>query len=178
MSENIKYAIAGIIEKCGLNSKGVRWVPAKNIHLTLKFLGDVKEDLIPEIEKRLALICINNRIFDINIRGTGAFPNFKYPNILWIGIDESSDLKRLYEDIEESMFELGFDKEDRKFSPHLTIGRVKDRKGIEPAIKELYTFKDTFFGITEVNEVILMRSVLKPTSAEYSKIAGFKLSPK
>jgi 2'-5' RNA ligase len=76
------------------------------------------------------------------------------------------------------MFELGFEKEDRKFSPHLTIGRVKDRKGIEPVIKGLYTFKDTFFGSIEVKEVLLMRSVLKPTGAEYSEIAGFKLSSK
>jgi 2'-5' RNA ligase len=178
MTENIKDAIAGVIEKCGLNSKGIKWVSAENVHLTLKFLGDVKEDLIPEIEKGLASICMRHDVFNINIRGAGAFPNFKYPNILWMGIDESEELKRLYEDIEESMSELGFEKEDRKFSPHLTIGRVKDRKGIEPVIKELYTFKDTFFGSIEVKEVLLMRSVLKPTGAEYSKIAGFKLSSK
>jgi 2'-5' RNA ligase len=115
-------------------------------------------------------------VFNINIRGAGAFPNFKYPNILWIGIDGPEELKRLYEDIEECMFELGFEKEDRKFSPHLTIGRVKDRKGIETVIKELHTFKDTFFGSIELNEVLLMRSILKPTGAEYSEIAGFKLS--
>lgn len=176
--ENIKDAIVGVIEKCGLNSKGVRWIHAENIHLTLKFLGDVKEDLIPDIQRRLAEICKRYAVFNINIRGAGAFPNFKYPNVLWMGIDESEELKRLYEDIEESMFELGFEKEDRKFSPHLTIGRVKDRKGIEPVVKELYTFKDTFFGSIKVNEVLLMRSVLKPTGAEYSKIAGFKLKDK
>jgi 2'-5' RNA ligase len=180
MSENIKNAIAGVIEKCGLNAKGIKWVPVRNVHLTLKFLGDVKEDRIPEIEKGLALICVRHDVFNINIRGAGAFPNFKYPNILWIGIDGPEELKRLYEDIEEYMFELGFEKEDRKFSPHLTIGRaigrVKDRKGIEPVIKGLYTFKDTFFGSIEVNEVLLMQSVLKPTGAEYSEIAGFKLS--
>lgn len=176
MPENIKDAIADVIEKCGLNAKGIKWVPVRNVHLTLKFLGDVKEDIIPEIEKGLALICVRHDVFNINIRGAGAFPNFKYPNVLWIGIDESEELKKLYEDIEEYMFELGFEKEDRKFSPHLTIGRVKDRKGIKTVIKELYTFKDTFFGSIEVNEVLLMQSVLKPTGAEYSEIAGFKLS--
>ena len=175
MPENIKDAIAGFIEKCGPNSKGLRWVPAENVHLTLKFLGDVKEDLIPEIEKRLLLICMRIDVFNINIRGAGAFPNFKYPNVLWIGIDESEELRKLYEDIEESMSDLGFEKEDRKFSPHLTIGRVKDRKGTEPVIKGLYAFKDTFWGSIEVNEVLLMQSILKTTGAEYSKIAGFKL---
>ncbi|MDA8214463.1 MAG: RNA 2',3'-cyclic phosphodiesterase [Nitrospiraceae bacterium] len=178
MSEDIKGSISDVIERCGLKSKGIKWVSAENIHLTLKFLGDVKEDLIPEIEKRLALICMGHNIFNINIRDAGAFPNFKYPNVLWVGMDESEDLKRLYEDIEESMSELGFEKENRRFSPHLTIGRVKDRKGIEPVIKELYTFKDAFFGSIEVKEVLLMRSILKPTGAEYSKIADFKLSLK
>jgi len=178
MPENLKDAIAGVIEKCRLDSKGVRWVPAENVHLTLKFLGDVKEDLIPEIKNGLALICMRRNMFNISIRGAGAFPNFKYPNVLWIGINESEELKRLYEDIEESMSGLGFEKEDRKLSPHLTIGRVRDRKGVEPAIKELYTFKNTFFGSIEVNEVLLMRSVLKPAGAEYSVIAGFKLSSK
>ncbi|BCB96540.1 RNA 2',3'-cyclic phosphodiesterase [Dissulfurispira thermophila] len=176
MSENIKNAIADVIKKCGLTLKGVRWVLVENIHLTLKFLGDVEEDLIPEIEKELASICKRHNVFKINIRGAGAFPNFKYPNVLWIGIDQSEELKGLYEDIEKSMSALGFEREDRRFSPHLTIGRVKDRKGIESVIKELYTFKDTFFGSIEVNEVLLMRSVLKPTGAEYSKIADFKLS--
>jgi len=176
MPENIKDAIAGVIEKCGLNSKGIKWVPAENVHLTLKFLGDIKEDLTSEIEKELALICMRHDVFSINIRGAGAFPNFKYPNVLWVGIDESEKLESLYRDIEDSMNELGFEKEDRRFSPHLTIGRVKDRKGIEPVIKGLYTFKDIFFGSIEVNKVLLMRSVLKPTGAEYSKIAGFKLS--
>lgn len=176
MPENIKDAIAGVVEKCSHGQKGVRWVSVENIHLTLKFLGDIKEDLISEIEKGLASICMRHDVFNINIRGVGAFPNFKYPNVLWIGIDGSSELKEIYGDIEEFMSELGFEKEDRRFFPHLTIGRVKDRKGIEPVIKELYTFKDTFLGSIKVNEVLLMRSILKPAGAEYSKIAGFKLS--
>lgn len=175
MPEDIKASILNVIEKAGQKVKGIRWVSAQNIHLTLKFLGDVKEELIHDIEKGLSSVCINHVPFTINIRGVGAFPNFKYPNVLWIGIDESEELKRLYEDIEEFMFELGFEKDDRRFSPHLTIGRVKDRKGIEQILKELYTFKDTFFGNIEVKEVLLMRSVLKPTGAEYSKIARFNL---
>lgn len=178
MPEDIKVSISNVIEKAGQKVKGIRWVSAQNIHLTLKFLGDVKEELMHDIEKGLSSVCINHAPFTINIRSAGAFPNFKYPNVLWVGIDESEELKRLYEDIEDVLSGLGFEKENRKFSPHLTIGRVKDRKGIEPVIKELYTFKDMFFGSMEVKEVLLMRSILKPAGAEYSKIAGFKLSLK
>ncbi len=75
----------------------------------------------------------------------------------------------------EAMSEFGFEKEDRKFSPHLTIGRVKDRKGIGPVVEEFNTFSGTSFGSIEVSEVLLMKSVLKPSGAEYSKVAVFKL---
>ncbi len=173
---DIRQSITDVIGKCNQGSKGVKWVAPEKIHITLKFLGEVKEDRIPAVQEKLVPVCAERDIFSIAIKGAGAFPNFKYPNVLWIGIDESEELKRLYEDIEDVLSKLGFEKENRKFSPHLTIGRVKDRRGIEPVIKELYTFKDMFFGSMEVKEVLLMRSILKPAGAEYSKIAGFKLS--
>jgi 2'-5' RNA ligase len=176
MPANIRQSIADVIEKCNKKFKGIKWVAPEKIHITLKFLGEVNEGLMPEIQKRLARVCAARDIFSIAIKGAGAFPNFKYPNVLWIGIDESEELKRLYEDIEDVLSELGFERESRKYSPHLTIGRVKDRKGIEPVIKEIYTFKDAFFGSIDVNEILLMRSVLKSEGAEYSKIAGFQLS--
>lgn len=176
--EDIKRSIECVVEKADHQSKGVRWVPLENIHLTLKFLGEVKEELIPEIEKRLAAICIKHSIFNICIRSIGAFPNFKYPNILWVGIDESEELKRLYEDIEESLSELGFEKEGRQFSPHLTIARIKDKKGIDLTLKVLSSFKDTFFGNINVKEVLVMKSILKPTGAEYSKVSTFTLANK
>jgi 2'-5' RNA ligase len=176
ISDEIRKAIAGMIQKASIGVRGIRWVSAENIHLTLKFLGEVKEELIPEMQKRLSEACARHKAFPINIRGTGAFPNPKYPNVLWVGIDKSEELKRLYLDIDEAMSSLGFEKEDRDFSPHLTIGRVKDKRGIEPALKELYTFKDAFFGSIDVTEILLMKSVLKSSGAEYSKIAVFRLS--
>ncbi|MBA4348872.1 MAG: RNA 2',3'-cyclic phosphodiesterase [Thermodesulfovibrio sp.] len=175
LPQDIKESISSLIDKLRHISKGIRWVPVENIHLTIKFLGEVKDDLIPEIEKRLSSIRMNHGSFSVAVRRTGAFPNFKYPNILWMGIDESEDLSRLYSDIDKTMSELGFEKENRKFSPHLTIGRVKDTKGIEPVFKEIYTLQDNLFGSIEAKEILLMKSVLKPTGAEYSKIAGFKL---
>jgi 2'-5' RNA ligase len=175
LPQDIKESISSLIDKLRHISRGIRWVPVENIHLTIKFLGEVKEDLIPEIEKRLSSICMNHGSFNIAVHRTGAFPNFKYPNVLWIGTDESEELKGLHKDIDESMSGLGFEKEDRRFSPHFTMGRVRDGKGIESILKDLYTMKDNFFGSMAVNEILLMKSVLKPTGAEYSKIAVFKL---
>lgn len=175
MPNEIRGSLGSLILKIGPKSKGVRWVPVENIHITLKFFGEVKDELIPDIEKGISAVCMNYEPFNINVRGAGVFPNPKYPNVLWVGVDDSSELARLNTDIEEAMYELGFEKEDRNFSPHLTIGRVKDKKAAETAVKELYTFKDNVFGSIHVSEVLLMKSVLKPAGAEYSRISSFKL---
>lgn len=176
ISDEIRKSVSSIIEKPGQGQKGIRWVAPENIHITLKFLGETEEKLLPDIKSRLSSICSNSVPFTINIRGAGVFPTPKHPNVLWVGIDASEELKNLNMLIEESMSELGFEKETREFSPHLTIGRVKDRKGIEPVIKGLYELQETFFGTVHAHEVLLMKSVLRPSGAEYSKIAIFKLS--
>lgn len=175
ITDEVKGKIRTLIDNMKHLSKGVRWVPIENIHLTLKFLGDVNENLIPEIKNRLIVLKNKYNPFKIDIKGTGAFPSPKYPNVLWIGVEPSDQLERLHLDIEDAMYEFGIKKEDRKFSPHLTIGRVKDRKEIDLVVKELYTIKDMFFGSIDIREFQLMRSILKPTGAEYFEIAKFTL---
>lgn len=176
ISDEIRKSIGSVIDKLGKTQKGIRWTSPENIHITLKFLGETDEKLVPEIEARLSSICSNSRPFTINVRGAGVFPNPKHPNVLWVGIDKSEGLQNLNRLIEGAMSELGFEKETREFSPHLTIGRVKDRKGIGPVITGLYELRGTFFGALPANEVLLMKSILKPAGAEYSKVAVFKLS--
>ncbi len=171
---DIKSSIDRLINVLSADSRGIRWVPAENIHLTLKFLGDVREDLVPEIVDRLTRIVKNYQTFGISIRGAGAFPNLRNPNVLWVGIESSDRLEALFTEIDLSLSEIGFEREGRKFSPHLTIGRVKDRRGIDPVAKELATYKDAIFGTIEVHEILLMKSVLKPSGAEYSRAAVIK----
>jgi RNA 2',3'-cyclic 3'-phosphodiesterase len=175
MPQEIKSAISGIICKIGPVS-GIKWIPECNMHLTLKFLGDVKDDLVTVIGQRLQSATAHNSAFSVDMRGVGGFPGIKRPNVLWVGFDRSEPLKALFNDIESALAELGFARENRPFSPHLTIGRVKDSKGIEPALRELSTYKDTFFGTIGVNEILLMKSVLKPSGAEYSKVTVIRLN--
>lgn len=175
---DIKKQINHIINIASPLSKDIKWVPYDNIHLTLKFLGEVNETLIKEIEKRLRDICSGNEPFSINVRGIGAFPNEKVPNVLWVGIEQSENLRALFKTIDHAISELGFEREKRKHSPHLTIGRVKDKKDVLRAIKALNEFRDKSFGTAYISEVHLMRSVLKLTGAEYSKISSFKLQRK
>jgi RNA 2',3'-cyclic 3'-phosphodiesterase len=171
----IKEAIKGVVRELSPGSSGIRWVPVENIHLTIKFLGEVKEDLVPMVEKQLRASAERHQAFTITIKGAGAFPNLRSPNVLWIGIEASDALSSLFRDIDAGMSGLGFELETRRFSPHLTIGRITDKNGTEPAIRGLSTYKDTVFGTIGVQEIRLMKSVLKPSGAEYSSAADIRL---
>lgn len=176
LPEEIKRQIGNVINLAAPLSKDIKWVPYENIHMTLKFLGEVKEDTLPEIEQKLRDICSVHAPFSISVRGTGAFPNEKNPNVIWIGVDKSDRLKSLYLDIDNSLSEAGFEKESRKHSPHLTIGRVKNRKDILQVMNGLNEFKSKLFGNVDIVEVHLMKSILKPSGAEYSKVCSFRLN--
>ena len=175
ISEEVRLSIGGAIAKVKGLSKGIRWVPPDHVHLTLKFLGEADEAKVLQIQERLSLLCSRHAPFALTVSGTGGFPNLRQPNVLWVGIDESVPLGLLNRDIEQSMAELGFERETKRFSPHLTVGRVKSMDGLEAVIREWITFKGSFFGTITVGETLLMKSTLKQGGAEYSKIAGFKL---
>ena len=173
--EEVRLSIGRAIEKVKGLSKGVRWVPPDHVHLTLKFLGEADNARVLQIQERLSLLCNRHAPFALTVGGAGGFPNLRRPNVLWVGIDESEPLSLLTRDIEESMAELGFDREEKCFSPHLTVGRVKGTDGLQAVVREWIIFKDAVFGSITVGETLLMKSTLKPGGAEYSKIAGFKL---
>ena len=175
ISEEVRLSISGAIAKVKGLSKGIRWVPPDHVHLTLKFLGETDDAIVLQIQERLSLLCSKHAPFALTVSGTGGFPNLRRPNVLWVGIDESAPLGLLNRDIEQSMAELGYERETKRFSPHLTVGRVKSMDGLEAVIREWVTFKGSFFGTITVGETLLMKSTLKPGGAEYSKIAGFKL---
>lgn len=176
LSDEVRHSIAGAIETVKGLSRNVRWIPPDHIHLTLKFLGEVGGDMAVKIQEQLSLLCSRHGPFVLTARGTGGFPNLGHPNVLWAGIDKSEPLTLLHLDVEQSMAGLGFETEDKPFSPHLTVGRVKSREGLEDVIAEWLKFKDVVFGTITVGETLLMKSTLKPAGAEYSKLAGFKLS--
>jgi 2'-5' RNA ligase len=176
ISEEVRHSIVGAIEKVKDLSKSVRWVRPDHVHLTLKFLGETDDAMVLQIQERLSLLCRRHGPFALSVSGTGAFPNLRQPNILWVGIDESEPLRLLNSDIEQAMAALGYEGERKRFSPHLTVGRVRSRDSLEAVIREWSTFKDTVFGTITVGETLLMMSTLKPGGAEYSKMAGFKLA--
>lgn len=155
---------------------GVRWVRPEGIHLTLKFLGEVEPDRIETIMHKAEETVRNLGSFAVEIRGGGEFPSAQNPRVIWIGVeDPSGRLTRLQARVETGMAELGFTHEKRGYTPHLTVGRVRSGKGRKTVAKALDAIRGSDLGEMEVREVILFRSHLKPTGAEYTKLGSFPL---
>jgi 2'-5' RNA ligase len=151
----------------------VRWSPADNIHLTLKFLGEVSSSSLEMLKKALASEASRHAPFDVSVGGLGAFPSMRRPNVVWVGVEAPSELGALQRGIESEMAHLGYPPEDRPFSPHLTLGRVGrntcsfDQQQLGQA---LASCKVGFLGAARVQDVALYRSDLTPTGAVYTTL--------
>lgn len=148
----------------------ISWTRPEGIHLTLQFLGDVEEEQLPLVAEAVVRAAGHSGPVEIGIAGTGAFPSLRHPRVLWVGVAEPSGrLKELAHAIAEELKALGFPPEDRDFSPHLTLGRVKDPHGAQQVVQAL---QDANFsgGTFVAREVRVMKSDLKPTGAEYTAL--------
>jgi len=174
--QEIKTKIAEIQRKLKETRADVKWVNPEGIHLTLKFLADIEKSQVKEILSAIKTASEGVKSFSLEIASVGAFPKVEYPRVLWIGInDETNTLKPLWQRTEENLSKLGFDKEERDFNPHLTLGRVKSLKGKEKLISLMLQSKDLSIGRFDVKRISLMQSVLKPDGAEYSEIGKVEL---
>lgn len=176
LPEAVKSALAALqqdLKKCGAD---IRWVKPENIHVTLKFLGDIDGKNVGNIVKQLDGACAEHPLFDLEISGTGVFPNPKSPRVLWAAIQSVDTLEKLHGDIELAMASLGFSPEGRKFAPHLTLGRFRSLKGSEALMGKIEQHKNDKFGLINVKVISLMRSDLTPAGAKYSRLAEVNLA--
>ncbi len=151
----------------------VRWVPVHNIHLTLKFLGDVSDQNIQMIQAILQNEAQNHNIFEISIGSFGVFPNAARPRVLWVGVEAPDELINLQRRIDVETARLGYAPDQRQFSPHLTFGRVSRNaspKQVRKVSDLLRNYKIGFLGAARIETVTLFRSDLGPDGAVYSKI--------
>ena len=168
--------ITGVIDELKRQIPGVRWVPSGNLHLTLKFLGNIDEALVAPIG---AALSDHLRLFPrctINAKGLGVFPGPKRPRILWVGL-VGTQLVPLALTIESALAPLGFAPETRIFTPHLTIGRWRqmDRAPLS-LVQQLDRWRTYDFGVSKVASVKLMQSVLRPEGANYYELTAVPLS--
>jgi 2'-5' RNA ligase len=170
------HKIADAAGKLKASITDVRWVNPDNIHLTLKFLGDIDESQIEPIEHALARNLKGFSRFAISAKGLGVFPGPRRPRILWVGLDQPR-LVQLARTVEAAVVPLGFPPEQRGFQPHLTIGRFRQFDGSAKELSEqLEHWKSYHFGVSEVDEVTLFRSVLNPGSAHHDPLKVIALA--
>ncbi len=171
---SIKDKIAKIIDELSMAGERVSWVKRGSIHLTLKFLGEIDEKRLKEISERLKKITSKIKPFRIKLEGAGWFPEGSLrPRVLWVGVEYPDELKNLWKEIEREMEQIGFKPEGREFSPHITIGRVKEVGSINKVMEIFKKYLKSNFGVMEVKEVVLFQSILKPDGAEYRPIEKF-----
>ncbi|MCX8044682.1 MAG: RNA 2',3'-cyclic phosphodiesterase [Desulfobacterota bacterium] len=151
--------------------QGVRWVKPEHMHLTLKFLGPTRPEQIDRIKTLLIETVRGVAPFVFDIAGLGAFPNTKNPKVIWAGIAADEHLVSFQARLETGLEKLGFQKEKRTFSPHLTLGRVRDgahRKDIGTSIER---HAGETIGRVETSRIVLFRSDLTPSGPVYSVLA-------
>ena len=169
--ERICRATDGLRERI----TSIRWVPQENLHLTIKFLGNIEEGKVTDIAAALGHRLSPFSRFSINAKGLGVFPERGRPKILWVGLT-GKELTELATNVESCLLPLGFAPEQRSFTPHLTIGRWRqfDRS---PAVlkQELENWRGRSFGESAVNEVILFQSELNPAGSIYRRLETFAL---
>lgn len=154
-------------------SGAVRWLPVNDIHLTMKFLGDVEEVLLGRLIARMRALAAQVEPFTISVAQWGAFPNPRRPRVVWVGVDPSPRLIELAAKIELETRALGFEPDARPFSPHLTIGRVTQNA----SLPQLHRLTDLLMsaplgeiGSVAVSQLVLFQSRLSRTGAQYSAL--------
>lgn len=154
----------------------IRWVAQENLHFTVKFLGSVEEEKIATIIQALERAVRGVRAFPLTGRGIGVFPDIKRARVLWVGL-HGHGLQTLAQEVEASLEPLGFAREKRGFTPHLTIGRWRSFEAKAKRLKdEIDRLNDHDFGQSRVGEVVFFQSVLKPHSVVYSPLQVISLN--
>lgn len=178
LEPDIRRAVADATAPLRAEAPELGWVADGRLHLTLKFLGEQAEDRVAAIRAAMDDVARRHRAFALRLGGgVGAFPNFRRPRVVWMGVNADPKLELLHHDVEVACEALGFELEGRAFRPHLTLARVRDKVPAE-ALKKLARAgkKVSFEGESAVESVDVMHSVLG-AAARYERVHAAPLRP-
>jgi len=173
--KGIISAVSGELKKSSLN---IRWVKVSNVHLTVIFMGTISSLVLEQMTRPISDVCLDYGPFNIAIRGMGVFSNRRNPRVLWIGLD--GDMERLAhfrDTLQNRLSPFGIKGKKRPFNPHLTLGRF--RKGLKPGVRPddiLMEYANLTSPVCPLNELILLKSDLKPDGAVYTKLDAWPLT--
>jgi 2'-5' RNA ligase len=176
MNEQVEESVAKTIDELRHPHDGVRWVPRANLHITLKFLGSAADShRLQQLTGGLRQLATRTASFEVAAMGVGAFPDLEHPSAIWVGLHsvESGALAALAARLETVASEYGFEREKRRWSGHLTIGRVGDRAIADQTRAALNAVRDRAFGLSKMESLTLYRSHLGPDGASYEALATF-----
>jgi len=174
----VQRALTKLIKKLARPDDGIRWVPTDNLHLTLKFLGDVDNTEIPSVCQAIRNCCADFEPFQIAHLGTGGMPSDQRARVLYAGVQDTDEqLSLLVGKLEKELAQLGFKPESRDYRPHLTLGRVRHgtRGENDETMQELATFRESLWGETLVDRVVLVASFLDKAGPTYQVMDTIQL---
>jgi len=176
IDEAVRHKLVAAQEQLQATGAQLKLVEPPNIHVTMKFLGEVPEDKIGAIAEALKRAAVGTGQFDIRVKGIGVFPNLRYIRVVWAGVAEGRDeVIGLYQKIDREVQPLGF-RPERDFVPHMTVARVKTAKQKERLAAFVKEMNDAEFGVTRAQAVELKQSTLTPKGPIYSTLARIELS--
>jgi 2'-5' RNA ligase len=174
--DEVEVAALTAIDRLRSATEGVKWVEPENLHWTLQFLGDLTDQEMADVCLRTARAAARCEVFSLQARGVGAFPSIHRPRTLWLGAGEGRDqFAALHSAIDDALEPLGFRRESRPFTPHLTLGRIAGAAG--PVLTErLAQLADLNAGSMSVDEAIVYASELTREGPVYTVLARAPLS--
>ncbi len=180
LSSDMKHSLAQLIERLkSADLRGIRWVNPESIHLTLKFLGDIPQSQVDEIVAVITSCANQSHPFALSLGELGSFPKLDAPRVLLVGLNGDIDeLTPLQQGIEDGLQNLGFQREKRPFSPHLTLARMRDRATLRDRKQVGLAFAEAQGpeeASMEVRSLSLMKSTLTPSGAVYTRLASAAL---
>lgn len=169
---DIKREVQLILEDVRRSDLNAKWVKVDNIHLTVVFMGDIREEDVPAIREEIKGASLGSGPFNISLKGMGVFPNARRPRVLWLGLDgEIERISSLRDRLQEQLQPFGIKKEKRPFRPHLTLGRFrKPGRGGSRLGDIISQYKDLEGPICPLEELILFKSELRSQGAIYTKL--------
>jgi len=177
LSDELKGHIGEVqaeLKRRAFGLDGLGWVRPEGIHLTLRFLGDIAEEQAGALGALLRDVAAGMKPFALEARGIGVFPNPRAPRVIWLGLhgapEPMESLRRMHARVEDGVVGLGFSREPRKFTAHLTLARVRDRKSGAALAKVLEANQDRAVGSFIATSVRLIKSELRPTGAVYTTL--------
>ena len=178
LPEEIKDTVARVSDMVKRTWMDVRWIDVDNIHLTVLFMGNIREDDFFDIRTSIENICSGYRPFNVELQGMGVFPDTRRPRVLWLGINGDIGRIAFFRDmLQQKLKHFDIKQEKRKFNPHLTLGRFKKSFKPDSSLIEMFDkYKDFKSPVKMLDELVFFRSDLSPAGARYTRLDSWHLT--